>query len=58
MEPKRKQIIALEEALNGVKDKREEAFLLVNAIPEVYLHDTVEYFRILLGFQDSPSRTC
>ena len=53
-----RQIVSLEEALIGVKDKREEAFLLLNAIPEVYLPDTVEYFRILLGFQDSPTRTC
>jgi hypothetical protein len=58
MEPKREQIVSLEEALIGVKDKREEAFLLLNAIPEIYLPDIVEYFRILIGFQDSPSRTC
>lgn len=49
---------ALTEALTGVKDKREEAFVLLNAIPEVYLADVVEYFRILTGLKDSPSRTC
>ena len=30
---------ALKEALIRVKDQREEAFLLLNAIPEIYLPD-------------------
>ncbi len=33
----------------GVKEKREDAFVLIKAIPEVYLPDIVEYFRILTG---------
>jgi hypothetical protein len=49
---------ALKRALIGVKIQREEAFLLLNSIPEVYLPDIVEYFRILTGLKDSPSRTC
>jgi len=51
MEPKREQIVSLGEALIGVKDKREEAFLLLNSIPEIYLPDIVEYFRILTGLK-------
>jgi hypothetical protein len=47
---------ALKEALIGVKDKREEAFVLLNAIPEVYLADIVEYFRILTGLKKADSR--
>jgi hypothetical protein len=57
MEAKREQIVSLEEALIGVKDKREEAFLLLNAIPEIYLPDIVEYFRILLGFKKIDKQT-
>jgi hypothetical protein len=49
---------ALKRALIGVKDQREEAFLLLNAIPEQYLTDIVEYFRILTGLKNSPSRIC
>jgi hypothetical protein len=49
---------ALKQALIGVKNQREEAFILLTAIPEEYLPDIVEYFRILIGFKDSPSRTC
>ena len=49
---------ALMEALIGVKDHREEAFVLLNSIPEVYLPDIVDYFRILAGLRDSPSRIC
>jgi hypothetical protein len=49
MEPDRKQIVSLEEALVGVRDKREEAFLLFNAVPDEYLGDVVGYFRILTG---------
>jgi hypothetical protein len=49
--------VALTEALIGVKDKREEAFVLLNAIPEVYLNDIVEYFRILTGLKKADSRT-
>jgi hypothetical protein len=42
---------ALKQALIGVNGQREEAFLLLNAIPEVYLPDIVEYFRILTGLK-------
>ncbi len=58
MDPKKEQIVSLEEALIGVKDQREEAFVLLNAIPEVYLPDIVEYFRILSGLKKSPPRSC
>jgi hypothetical protein len=47
---------ALTEALTGVNDKREEAFVLLNAIPEVYLPDIVEYFRILTGLKKIENR--
>jgi hypothetical protein len=52
MEPNNEKVEVLKRALIGVKDKREEAFLLLNAIPEVYLPDIVEYFRILIGFKE------
>jgi hypothetical protein len=41
----------------GVKDMREEAFLKLNAIPEIYLPDIVEYFRILTGLKKANNRT-
>jgi len=57
MEPLRKieikseKIAALKQALIGVKDKREEAFVLLTAIPEEYLPEVVEYFQILNGLR-------
>lgn len=42
---------ALKQALIGVKDQREEAFILLTAVPEEYLPDVVEYFRILNGLK-------
>jgi hypothetical protein len=42
-------IEALKRALIGVKCRREEAFILLNAVPEEYLDDIVEYFRVLTG---------
>ncbi|MBI4766612.1 MAG: hypothetical protein HY787_18765 [Deltaproteobacteria bacterium] len=47
---------ALKQALIGVKDQREEAFLLLNAVPEEYLKDIVEYFRILTGLKEIKKR--
>lgn len=58
MEPLRKIEIsnetkeAIKRALLGVKDKREEAFILLNGVPEEYLPDVVEYFRILNGLKE------
>jgi hypothetical protein len=49
MERDNEDIEALKRALIGVKGRREEAFILLNAIPEEYLHDVVDYFRILTG---------
>jgi hypothetical protein len=43
------KVEALKRALIGVKDKREEAFILLNAVPEEYLEGALEYFRILTG---------
>jgi hypothetical protein len=48
----------LKRALIGVKGRREEAFILLNAVPEEYLNDVIEYFRILTGLKDSPTRFC
>ncbi len=55
MEPKRKQIVSLREALIGVKDKREEAFVLLTAIPENCLPEVVRYLRKLNGLGDRNS---
>lgn len=41
----------LKRALIGVKGRRKEVFILLNAIPEEYLDDVVEYFRILTGIE-------
>ena len=41
------KIKALKLVLIGVKDKREEVFILLNAVPEEYLDGVLEYFRIL-----------
>ena len=46
------KIEALKRALIGVKDKREEAFILLNAVPEEYLEGVLEYFRILTGIKN------
>jgi hypothetical protein len=43
------KIEALKRALIGVTNKRVEALLLMNATPEEYLHDVVEYLWILNG---------
>jgi hypothetical protein len=55
MEPLKKtentneKIEALKRALIGVNNKRMEALLLMNATPEDYLPDIVEYLWILNG---------
>jgi hypothetical protein len=51
MEQGSEKIEALNWALIGVKDKRGEAFVLLTAVPEEYLDDIVEYFRILTGIK-------
>ena len=43
------KIEALRRALIGINDKRMEAFLLLNAVPEEYLSDIAEYLWILNG---------
>jgi hypothetical protein len=43
------KIEALKRALIGVNNKRVEALLLLNATPEEYLPDIVEYLWILNG---------
>lgn len=43
---------ALKQALIGVKDQREEAFILLTAVPEEYLPDMVETLRILIGLKE------
>jgi hypothetical protein len=53
MEQDGEDIEALKRALIGVKGRREEAFILLNAVPEEYLDDVVEYFRILTGVKRS-----
>ena len=53
MEQNSEKIEALKRALIGVKDKREEAFILLNAVPEEYLNNVVDYFRILTGIRNS-----
>ena len=45
-------IEALKRALIGVKDKREEAFILLNAVPEDWLTEIVRLFRQLTGLED------
>jgi hypothetical protein len=52
MEQDGEDIEALKQALIGDKGLREEAFILLNAVPEEYLKDVVEYFRILTGLKD------
>lgn len=44
------KIEALKRALIGINNNRIEAFLLLNATPEEYLPDMVEYLWILNGF--------
>jgi hypothetical protein len=43
------KIEALKRAVVGINNKRMEAFLLLNAIPEEYLPDMVEHLWILNG---------
>jgi len=40
---------SLKRALIGVKSPREEAFVILNSIPEEFIPDIVDYFRILVG---------
>ena len=49
------KIEALRRALIGINNKRMEAFLLLNAIPEEYLPDIVEHLWILNGL-NKPER--
>jgi hypothetical protein len=42
---------ALRQMLAGVKDRREEAFILLIALPENFLTDAVEYLRRLAGLE-------
>ena len=51
MEINDKKIEALKQALIGVKNQREEAFILLTAVPEEYLPDMVETLRILNGLK-------
>ncbi len=51
MEINDKKIEALKHALIGVKNQREEAFILLTAVPEEYLPDMVETLRILNGLK-------
>jgi hypothetical protein len=44
-------IEALKRALIGVIDPRHEAFIMLNAVPEEYLKDLVEYLHILTGLK-------
>ncbi len=46
---------ALLRALMGVKDKREEAFILLTAVPEDDLPEVVRYLRKLNGLEDRSS---
>ena len=43
---------ALKRALIGVKDKREEAFVLLTAIPEYWLPEIISIFRQITGLED------
>lgn len=43
---------ALKRALIGVKDKREGAFILLNAIPEFWLPEIISIFRQITGLED------
>jgi len=45
-------IEALRRALIGVKSPREEAFVLLTAIPEPYLPELVEYLQVLVGLKN------
>ena len=49
------KIEALQRALVGVKDKREEAFILLTAVPEDDLPEVVRYLRKLNGLEDRSS---
>jgi hypothetical protein len=40
---------ALKRALNGVKDPRHKAFIMLNAVPEERLPELVEYLKVLTG---------
>jgi hypothetical protein len=42
----RETFLYLLDEINAV-DKREEAFILLNTVPEEYLNDVVDYFRAL-----------
>jgi hypothetical protein len=42
---------ALKQALIGVKNQREVAFILLTSVPEEYLPDMVETLRILNGIE-------
>lgn len=49
---KSESLEALKRALKGVKNEREEAFVLLTAIPEAYLPEVVDYFRVLVGLKN------
>lgn len=51
MEINEQKIEALKQALIGVKNQREEAFIPLTAVPEEYLPDMVETLRILNGLK-------
>ncbi len=52
MEINDKKLEALKQALIGVKNQREEAFILLTAVPEQHLPDMVETLRILNGLKE------
>jgi len=56
MEPNSDKLEALKQALIGVKNQREEAFILLTATPEKYLPDLVETLQILNGLKKIEKR--
>lgn len=55
MEINDRKLEALKQALIGVKNLREEAFILLTAVPEEYLPDMVETLGILNGLKKNKS---
>lgn len=51
-----RRLEALKQALIGVKSQREEAFVLLTAIPEEYMPDLVETLQILNGLKNLKCR--
>jgi hypothetical protein len=51
-----KTINALRQMLTGVENQRQEAFILLIALPENFLAEAVEYLRSLIGMEKSDHR--